>query len=136
MADNATGFEIRGRLYPMPEGFRLCDPVLVEELTGLPFNTFAERLDEMGDSIRDGGEAEVDPVMLPGLIGVSVWQAHKTWARAKVIKWVQNVDIDEVDFKGGDSDDAEGEARPPDESSSTSSSSSTKPQAEELVQAE
>jgi hypothetical protein len=45
-----AGFEIRGRFYPMPEAFRLCDPVLVEELTGMKFAEFAEALDEMGEA--------------------------------------------------------------------------------------
>ena len=29
------GFEIAGRLYPVPQGFRLGDPALVREVTGM-----------------------------------------------------------------------------------------------------
>lgn len=112
----------------MPEAFRLCDPVLVVELTGLDFAVFAERLDEMGAAARNGGEADVDAVLLPGLLGVAVWQVNRTWSRSKVVKFVQQIGIDEVEMHAGESDDTgDGEARPPDESSSTSSPTSKQP---------
>lgn len=124
----ADRFEIREKAYPMPQTFRLCDPVLVEELTGLPFHEFAERLDAAGESANGDGDG-VDPVLMPGLVGVAVWQTNRTWKREKVIRFVQQIDIEEVQLL---SDSLESEERPPAESSSTSSSTSTKPAEESL----
>lgn len=119
-----AGFEIRGRFYPMPDAFRLCDPVLVSEVTGMNFNDFAEAIDD-----EDRRE---DPVILVGLVAVAIWQQHRTWPRAKVVKFLQQVNVEELEAHAGEDDDEqEVEQRPPDGSSSTSSSISTTPPAEE-----
>src|SRR3990167_4750442 len=95
--------EINGELYPIPQAFRLGDPVLVRELTGMDFVDFAEALD---DEAR-----RADPVLQLGIIGVAVWQKHPTWRREKVARFVSTLPIEALKFIGGDDD--EESASPP-----------------------
>lgn len=112
-----AGFEIEGRFFPFPDGFRLGDPVLVTELTGLDFNDFVARLDDE--------EERSDPVVLIGLIGVAVWQANPRWRRDRVLRYVQNVDIDKFEAVGGEdeSDEKEKPGDPPAEPPTAASNS-------------
>lgn len=83
-----AGFLIEDRFYPVPEAFRLADPVLVEELTGLSWGEFEERLPS-GEEDADGQGA--DPVALLGLVGVAVWQQNPRWRRDRVLRYVQQI---------------------------------------------
>jgi hypothetical protein len=108
------GFEIEGRRYPFPESFRLGDPVLVAELTGMSFPEFAEALDDP--------DRREDPAILIGLIGVAVWQGNPRWRRDKVIAYVQQIDLGEFEAFGGGAEDeqlppAEPAQEPADETS-------------------
>lgn len=96
MAEDA-GFVLGGEFYPTPQAFRLGDPVLIAELTGLTFPEFAEAL---GDEDRRS-----DPSILVGLIGVSVWQKHPKWTRARVVAYVQALDLGSLQFQGGEEDE-------------------------------
>lgn len=103
-----TGFDIYGKFYPMVEAFALGDPVLIRELTGLDFPSFAEAYDELTDAVGDSdGEVEIDPVVLVGLVGVSVWHANPTWRRDKVLRYVQHLPIEQIQLVGGEEDDAD-----------------------------
>lgn len=108
MADE-PGFEIAGQFYGFPSSFRLCDPVLVAEVTGLAWNDFAQLLDEQ------------DPRTLAGLVAVGVWQKHPRWRRDKVIEFVQSVEMDALSFAGVDTPELpEGaDAGPPEPSATT-----------------
>jgi hypothetical protein len=86
------GFLIDGDTYPVPQAFRLGDPVLVAEVTGLDWMEFAELLDS-GDN---------DPRVMLGLIAVSVWQKNPTWKRERVARWVEGLSMDQVDFEAAD----------------------------------
>lgn len=88
MAVDDPGFEIDGRLYPMPQSFRLGDPVLVTQLTGLTWPQFAEALDDP--------DRQQDPVILLGLIGVAVWQGNHGWTRDRAARYVELLDIGAV----------------------------------------
>lgn len=104
-----TGFDIYGKFYPMVEAFALGDPVLIRELTGLDFPAFAEAYDELADTVGDSdGEVSIDPVVLVGLVGVSVWHANPTWRRDKVVRFVQHLSMDAIQFVGDEleADDA------------------------------
>lgn len=95
MAD--SGFVIAGETYPFPTAFRLCDPVLVSKLTGMSWMEFVEALE-------DGGAG--DPVVMAGMVGVSVWQANPRWTREKAIRFVESLDLGALEVRGGDEDDA------------------------------
>jgi hypothetical protein len=91
------GFSIGTEFYPFPSSFRLGDPVLVAEVTGISWNEFAEMLD-------DG-----DPRTLAGLVAVAVWQKNPGWRRERVLRYVEALEMDALQFQG----DVEGDAGPP-----------------------
>lgn len=92
----------------MPQGFRLGDPVLVAEVTGLPWMEFAQLLDD-GDSRT-----------LAGIVAVAVWQKNPDWRREKVVRYVESISITDLEV------DTPGDARPPElEADTTGSSAAT-----------
>lgn len=93
------GFEIGGVFYRMPTSFRLVDPVLVTEVTGMKFPAFAE-------AIGDEDERQ-DPTIMAGLIAVAVWQKNPRWKRDKVVRFVQEIPLEAVDVSGGDDEDGD-----------------------------
>lgn len=101
-----AGFEINGEFYPFPTAFRLGDPVLVAEVTGLEWMEFAEMLDEGS------------PRTLPGLVAVSVWQKNPGWRRDKVVRFVEAIDQDAVTVVQPEGTDA----GPPDVADTTGTS--------------
>lgn len=128
MADR-PGYVIDGTFYPQPEGFRLGDPVLVTEVTGMDFPSFAQALD---DDTRGN-----DPVLLLGMIAVAIWQANPRWKRDRVARYVETIPMDTVRFEGGDEGPEVADVGPPEDaaapsggnSESTASSSQTSPDA-------
>lgn len=88
-----AGFTIGSEFYPMPAGFRLADPVLVGEVTGLSWDEFATMLDTG------------DPRSITGMIAVAVWQKHPEWKRDKVARFVENIELDAIEATGGDDAD-------------------------------
>lgn len=119
-----AAFEINGRTYPVPTSFRLIDPVLVREITGLEWDEFVERMGGDDDGVEEDVAAEAasaDPVAALGLIAVAVWQAHAGWSREKVKRYVGRLDISAVSFHGVEDDDPPaGPAAAPATSSRTS----------------
>lgn len=88
------GFNVGDEFYRFPTSFRMGDPVLVAEVTGLGWNEFAELLDQG------------DPRTLAGLVAVAVWQKHPKWRRDRVLTYVEALELDDVVFDGGDEADA------------------------------
>lgn len=111
------GFEIYNRFYPAPQRFRLGDPVLVREVTGMEWPQFTQALAEMDEefavAVAEGRQDEFvpDQVVLLGLIAVAFWQGNQTMTRAKVAREVQKIPIDKVQFVAGESEEDDG--RPP-----------------------
>lgn len=97
MEHTEPGYMIAGTFYPMPKKFRLGDPVLVSELTGLEWTEFSEALNDE----RLGAS----PVVQIGLVGVAVWQARPTWKRRRVVDFVEAIPEDAVTFEPGVSTD-------------------------------
>ena len=91
-----SGFQINEAFYPIPQAFRMGDPVLVEEVTGLSWGDFSDRLDE----------PEGDPVVMLGMLAVAVWQTNPRWRRDRVARWVEAIDIEAVKFIDGEETDA------------------------------
>lgn len=78
--------------YLVPSSFRLADPVLVEEVTGLDFEEFSRRLDEVNQSIGTD-DAKSDYKVTVGLVACAVWQKNPRWSRAKVLQFLEQVDV-------------------------------------------
>lgn len=92
MADPA--FLIDDEEFPVPSAFRLGDPVLVTEITGMDWTDFAELLDEGSN----------DPRAMVGLLAVAVWQKHPGWKRERVARFVEQVPMDALNVTGADDD--------------------------------
>jgi hypothetical protein len=133
------GFEIYGRFYPFG-GFRMGDPVLIREVTGMSWPQFTSALADQEDeiaSLRDQGELEdfePDAVLLVGLMAVAFWHGNQQMSRAKVVKAVERIPIEDVKYIAGDEDEAD--VSPPAETgaagatpSTTSSGSGAPPEA-------
>lgn len=134
MSDQAAqpaGFEIKDRFYAWPESFRMGDVVLVEQVTGLDWPAFTNRLPDEEEIAGVPDEAE-DLVVLTGLMATSIWQNHPHWRRDRVIRYVEQLDLESIKFLGGDvPDEAEPDARPPDQAGETSSGTPPTPLSEE-----
>lgn len=86
------GFNIGDDFYPIPTSYRLGDPVLVTEVTGMQWNDFAELLDSG------------DPRAMIGVLAVAVWQQHPAWRRDKVVRYIEQVDMDSLSAVGVDAE--------------------------------
>jgi hypothetical protein len=111
------GFTIGDRFYPVPESYRVCDPVLIREVTGLDWRTFAGMLDDP--------DYEEDPVLGAGVIAVALWQRHDGWPRARVVDYVAKLDMNRLTFIGPTSGGAD--AGPPAQAEDGASTSSISP---------
>lgn len=93
-----TDFKIGDREYDFPTKFRFGDTTLIEELTGLTFVEFSERLDDLNqrvDEAKANGEtAKGDMLVMVGLMGVGIWQANPRWKRERVLAFVEQVDME------------------------------------------
>lgn len=89
-AEEKPGVKINGVFFPLPESFRLGDPVLVREVTGLTWDEFTAMLEQEEGEITD-------PSVLTGMIAVSVWQANPKWPRARVVSFVEKVDLSDLE---------------------------------------
>jgi len=94
-------FEIGGVEYPVPTQFRISDPALVREVTGMDWETFMQGL----------REEQEDPVLVSGLVAVAVWQANPAWPRAKVVRWLQEIEWGALQAHGAETNGAD--AGPP-----------------------
>lgn len=106
-----AGFEIAGRFYPWPESFRLGDPVLITELTGLEFSEFAEALDDDERGLND-------PVILLGVVGAAIWQANPRWTRERAARHVQGIPQNQFSYVAGAAGEEDESADPPAEAPS------------------
>lgn len=111
------GVEIYKRFYPWPTRFRIGDPVLVKEVTGMRWPDFVAALDDV-----DEDEAP-DQVVLAGLIAVAFWQGNPQMSRDKARRSVEKIPVDEIEII--DSDEVEGDALPPAPTGAGNQSSTT-----------
>ena len=100
------GVEIYKRFYPWPDRFRLGDPVLVKEVTGMRWPDFAAALEEM-----DVDEAP-DQVVLAGLIAVTFWQGNPQMSREKVRRTLERTPMEEIEIIEGDEGEVDAELPP------------------------
>lgn len=103
------GFVIDEQFYPLPDMGRLCDCVLVEELTGLSWDAFLTR----AEALFKPDAEEVDQVPVVGLVGMAVWQRHPNWRRDRVARFVQDVRHESLRMVADQNGRGDGDARPP-----------------------
>lgn len=120
------GVEIYDRFYPWPSSFRLGDPVLVKEVTGMSWPEFVRALDEMDDNDAP------DQVVIAGLLAVAFWQGNPNMSRDKARRAIERMPQDQIEIIDSDEDDVDppAQAAPGDgEPKTTSSGSGDSPEA-------
>jgi len=113
MADQ-SGVEVYKRFYPWPNSFRLGDPVLVNQMTGMTWPEFTAALDAQNQAIAEAEEMgdeppQADQVVLAGLIAVAFWQGNPHMSRDKARRALERVPMEEIEMIDEETDD-----RPPD----------------------
>ena len=108
MADE--GVEIYKRFYPWPERFRLGDPVLVTQVTGLSWPEFVEANSAQQRAIDEAAESGEEPpapdqLVLAGLIAVAFWQGNAQMSREKARRAIERIPLDDIEVVGGDEED-------------------------------
>lgn len=100
-----ASFTVLGVDYPIPTEFRLNDPVLAEEMTGVDWETFVER-QGTGDWFRGK-----DPGVLAAMIAIAIWQQNPTWSRDKCRRFVEHLSQDgfEWNIPTSDKDEPKGD---------------------------
>jgi hypothetical protein len=107
-----SGVEIYKRFYPWPDSFRLGDPVLVKEVTGMKWPDFAQALDDQNQAIEEAEEMGTEPpspdqVVLAGLIAVAFWQGNPTMSRDKARRALERIPMDDIEVVDGDEGEAD-----------------------------
>ena len=106
------GVEIYKRFYPWPDSFRLGDPVLVNQITGMRWPDFTQALDEQNQAMEEaeemGTEMPVpDQVVLAGLIAVAFWQGNPTMSRDKARRALERIPMEDIEVIDGDEGEAD-----------------------------
>jgi hypothetical protein len=106
------GVEIYKRFYPWPDSFRLGDPVLVKEVTGMKWPDFAQALDDQNQAIEESEEMGTNPpqpdqVVLAGLIAVAFWQGNPMMSRDKARRALERIPMDDIEVVDGDEGEAD-----------------------------
>lgn len=110
-----SGFEIKGTFYAFPTAFRIGDPPLVRQITGMSWEEFTGAL----------GDDTGDPSVSAGMIAVAVWQTNPEWRRDRVARFVEKLDMEQVKFISGDAADEEETVVPPPETDAAPNGSPT-----------
>ena len=130
MADNDTGFEFTlpgeddATFFPYAINTGGKDLKIIDALTELPLQEYLE-------ASQDAYESRRGPMIL-ALIGMSIRAKHPDWTAGKIIRIVENLNLEDVDFVFPDAE--ENGAVPPTEpspvlSTGTSSSEDSSPSA-------
>lgn len=125
MAEQA-GFRIGDEFYPFPDNYTLGDSVLIETLTGLDMEEFAEKLAESEGSAR----------IFAGLIGVAVWRQNPRWSSAKAARFVESLDLTTISSEAPEEEPDEDPPSPPpaeDDDGGTLSDGSIEPVSESIA---
>lgn len=106
------GVEIYKRFYPWPSSFRLGDPVLVKEVTGMKWPEFMQALDEQNEAIEEAEQMGApspspDQVVLAGLIAVAFWQGNPTMSRDKARRALERIPMEDIEAVDGDEGEAD-----------------------------
>jgi hypothetical protein len=133
---DVDGVEIYKRFYPWPNSFRIGDPVLVNQVTGMTWPDFTAALDDQNRAIAEaeemGGEPpQADQVILAGLIAVAFWQGNPQMSRDKARRAIERVPMEDVEIIEGETDISPPEQAAGEPPKLTSSESDASPEAQE-----
>lgn len=95
------GFVINEKLYPFPSSFKVTDPVLVKEVSGLSWDPFIAAATGDEEWLTENGAPD-EAIVMVGLIACAVWHVNPRWPRAAVVRFVQNLDEGDLDVVGAD----------------------------------
>jgi hypothetical protein len=118
------GFEAGGEFYPWHLTDCGKDLMLIDRITGgmLPHEFF--------DSVSDPHEQFRGPILL-GLMGTSVRNRHPEWSIERILRFVNEVKLGDIEFLGGEDEEtveeAVSEQLPPSDDAEDSSESAKKP---------
>lgn len=134
MAEDQVGFQIHDRFYPLTLTFKWGDPALIRDVTGISFKEFGQMVaDFFDDGAGVDGDEDIDPVLLSGLLAVSVWRQHPRWNRDRVRRFVEQLSYEDAELVGPDA--PEDDASPPEgeagESTSSTSASESRSESEQ-----
>jgi hypothetical protein len=106
------GVEIYKRFYAWPDRFRIGDPVLVKEITGMRWPDFVQALDDQNEAIAEaeemgGPSPNPDQVVLAGLIAIAFWQGNPQMSRDKARRALERVWMEDVEVVDGDEGEAD-----------------------------
>ena len=101
-----TGFKIGSEFYPMVTALRMADPVLIEQITGVPFSVFVTREDVMVKRMTADPDdmTAFDPVVALGRTAVAIWQRHEDWEPSEVVSYCRRLDMSRLISVGGGAD--------------------------------
>ena len=130
---NQAGVEVYKRFYPWPTSFRLGDPVLVKEVTGMTWPEFTAALDAQNRAIADAEEMDDEPpqadqVVLAGLIAVAFWQGNQQMSRDKARRALERIPIEEIELIDEETEDSPPAGAAGEPPSTTSSASDGSPE--------
>lgn len=133
MADQ-SGVEVYKRFYPWPTSFRLGDPVLVKEVTGMTWPDFTAALDAQNQAIADAEEMgdespQADQVVLAGLIAVAFWQGNPQMSRDKARRALERIPMEEIEMIDEETEDSPPAGAAGEPPSTTSNGSDVSPEA-------
>lgn len=114
------GMVIDGVFYPTPDSGRLGDAPLVREVTGIEYEAWATRMEQMEET------GQPDSLVALGMLAITVKRAHPDWNRHQIVRFVENIDPAGLEvIKGDQAGDAADPPAEAAEDSSTSSAAST-----------
>lgn len=91
MADEA-GFRLNNEFFPWAEHYDMGDAIIIERVTGMDLQEFAEA----GDT--DGGRASVS--VMAGMMAAAMRQKHPGWKHGHIQDLIQSTDLagDNIEF--------------------------------------
>jgi hypothetical protein len=99
-----AGFEYDGRFYPWHISTKGKDLQIVDRVSDMPISEFFGRLD-------DPVERERVPIVL-ALMGTSLRHGNPAWSISRIVRLLEDIDLDEVQFSGDEGSDEDEEADP------------------------
>ena len=87
-----AGFNLNGEFFPWAEHYDMGDAIIIERVTGMDLQEFAEA----GDT--DGGRASVS--VMAGMMAAAMRHKHPGWKHRHIEELIQNSDLagDNIEF--------------------------------------
>jgi hypothetical protein len=108
-----SGFLMKGERLPWSGTPGIRDPILVKAATGMDWGEYT-----LAWGQSQGNENPDIRVMI-GVAAMAVWENHRDWSIEQVVKYLDQINMAEIDVFGTEEDDA----RPPELTPSVTSTS-------------